>query len=377
MAWPLTYLDFLAVTRTNKKTAVNQFINEALVQSYLLGLLIDGRGLDEITQGGTSIVDFIQYRTNSSSAFYAPGDQQTPVATDTVQQISLPWRFLSSNYAWENEERALNEADVDKFIRVKDLYESGCLTDQIQKTEDSFWAVPSTTDMEASAGRIPYSIPCFINEYTNTVPTGFTTVMGTNPATITQWQNQRVGYTVSNLTNPTSSTGLLKALRNMSEKVRFRPVAFGKAKGATHQEADNVASKLVIVTGSDGIDQYQNCLYATNDRTASPSDAGNMDYTYRGHKMSYVTAVDTAAIYSGGLSGTHSSGVAATGAPRFYFINGEYIKPIFNSNRFMDEDEPIRGGQNRPNSYVQYYWTQQNLWCSSRKRQGIVYPSAL
>ncbi len=90
-----------------------------------------------------------------------------------------------------------------------------------------------------------------------------------------------------------------------------------------------------------------------------------------------VSALATAAIYSGGLSGTHSSGVAVAGSPRYYFFNGEYMKPIFNSNKFMDDSrEPMCVGVDRPNSYVKWFFNQQQLWCSSRRRQGIVYPSA-
>lgn len=385
MSFPLSYLDFLAVTRTNKKTPIGDFLNEALTNSYVLSILLEGRGIEEITQGGTQIVDFIQIGTNGSFGFYAPGDQQTPVASDTMKQISQPWRFAQSNYAFEDEEIALNEADVDRFIKLKDGYESGCLTDQVQGTEDSLWAVPSNSDMESTTGRKPYSIPTFINEFTNTVPSGFTTIMGVNPATVIAWQNQRQGYTVSQLTNATSSVGLLQALLKMTNKVRFKPVNFRQAK--KHQEADKM-DRLMIITNLDGIVQYQNCLYSTNDRTASASDAGNQEIAYQGRALMYVTALDYAGIYSGALSGTTASqtnpltnasvsNCAATGAPRYYFMNGDYMKPIFNSNRFMEQDVPIRGGQDRPKSYVQYYWTQQQLWCSSRKRQGIVYPSAL
>lgn len=384
MPFPTTYLDYLLVTRENKKSPFNQFLNEALAQSYLLSILLEGRGIEEITQGGTAIVDFIQVATNGSFGFYAPGDQQTPVSTDTMRKISQPWRFASSNYAWENEEIALNEADVDKFMEQEEAYKSGCVTDQVQGTEDSFWAVPSTSDMESTGGRKPYSIPCFINEFSNTVPTGFTTVMGINPATNIAWQNQKVGYTASQITNPAHTQGLLQSLRKMSNKVRFKPVAFAKAK--KYQEQDKT-DKLMIVTSDDGQAQYQACLYQTNDRTAKPSDAGNVSTTFNGRELMYVTALDYAGIYSGALSGSTASqsnpltgasvaNCAATGFPRYYFINGDYLKPIFNSNRFMKEDEPIRGGQDRPNSYVQYYWTQQQLWCSSRRRHGIVYPSA-
>lgn len=385
MSFPVSYLDFLAITRTNKKSRYNQFLNEALNQSYLLSALIKANGMENVSQGGQKIVDFIQTGTNGSFSFYAPGDQQTPVATDTMKQIEGPWRFSSANYAFENEEKALNEQDVDKFIRLMDAYESACVTDIVQGTEDSLWGVPSSNDMEATGGRKPYSIPVFINELTSSIPSGFTTVMGVNPSSVPVWRNQQEGYTMSTIATAASATGLLTALLKMSEKVNFRPVPFGTAK--KYQE-DSKLSKLMIVTSVDGLVQYQNCLYNTNDKTAKISDAGNPSWEYRGYPLMQVTALSYAGIYSGAVAGTTDTvthpitgasitNAAKIGAPRYYFMNGEYLKPIFNKESFMDDSrEPMCVGVDRPNSYVKWFFNQQQLWCSSRKRHGIVYPSA-
>lgn len=384
MAFPGSYLDYLAVTRTDKYTPMGDFLNEALSQSYVLSILIEANGIDNITQGGTAIVDFIQVAQNNSFGFYAPGDQLTPAQADTMKQISAPWRYASFNYAFENEIIALNEEDVSKFEKLDEIYESSAFNSCIDGTEASLWAVPSNSDMEAVGGRQPYSIPVFINEFTNGTPSGFTTIMGVNPSTSPVWRPQQQAYTMANISDPKSNTGLLRALQRMSSLVQFRPVRFGKT--GKYQD-DNAVDSLMLITNLDGQTQYQNCLYATNDRTATPTDAGNKMIEFQGRELMYVTYLDYAGIYSGAAAGTTATqtnpltgqsftNAAATGAPRVYFINGKFMKPLFNKNRFMYMDEPIRVGVERPNSYVQWYFNQQQLWCASRKRHGIVYPSA-
>jgi hypothetical protein len=375
MAFPGSYLDYLAVTRTDKYTPMGDFLNEALAQNYVLSILMEANGIDNITQGGTAIVDFIQVGQNNSFGFYAPGDQLTPAQADTMKQISAPWRFASFNYAFEN---------VARFEKLDEIYESSAYNSCIDGTEASLWAVPSNADMEAVGGRQPYSIPVFVNEFTNGTPSGFTTVMGVNPSTYPVWRPQQQPYTMANISDPKSNTGLLHAFQRMTSLVQFHPVRFGKT--GKYQE-DNKVDALMILTNLDGQTQYQNCLYATNDRTVSPADAGNKVLEYRGREIKYVTALDYAGIYSGAAAGTTASATnpltgqsfsncAAVGAPRYYWINGMYAKPIFNKNRFMYMDEPIRVGVERPNSYVQWYFNQQQLWFRSRKRHGIIYPSA-
>lgn len=373
MAFPTTYADFLLVDRANKKTPIGEFLVEAVSQSYTLSLFVKGRTIEQLTQGGTAITDFIQTADNNSFGFYGPGDQQTPVSADTLKQISLPWRFSQCNFAWETEEMELNEDDVDKFLNLDDAYRSGAVMAQVNGTEASLWTVPATADMEASTGKVPYSIPCFINEFTSTIPTGFTTVMGVNPSTTSRWRNQKSAYTAANIGSPSDTTGLLMSLMDCAENTRFRTVDFGKSKSLQEKE---MLDRMGIVTSLDGLKQYQKALFNANDRTVSVSDAGNKTLQFRGYPMEQVTALATAAIYSSTLAASHTSGVANAGYPRYYFLNGEYLKPIFHSKKFMEPGTPINGGQERPNSWVQYFWTKQNLWCRSRQRLGIVYPSA-
>jgi hypothetical protein len=375
MAFPGSYLDFVLATRDVKLTKPDDVINEAMQNSYILTEMLRGKDAESITKGGSALVDFIQTATNGSFQTYRPGDNLTPVSADATKKISLAWRFMQCNYSWLDEEVVLNTDDPAAFFDIKRRYEAMAVTDFVQGIENKLWAVPSNTDMEdASNGKEPYSIPCFVNEHTNTLPSGFTTVMTLSPSTTTVWQNQKAGYTAANIANLTSTTGLMQALDTCLEKVEFEPVPFGPAK--QFQEPSNL-SKMMIATTLNGRNVYKSLLRSGNDRTVRPQDAAYGSVTFSGYPLKRVNALETAAIYTGvGVAGSHTSGVANDGYPRFYFLNLNYLYPIFNRDKFFDPLAPIKGGPNKPNFNVQYYMTMGQLWCGSRKRQGIVYPSA-
>lgn len=373
MAFPTSYADFLLADRYNKKSPVGEFLVEAVSQSYTLSLFMGNRGVEKLTQGGQGITDFIQVADNNSFGFYGVGDSHTPVAADTLKAITLAWKNAECNYGWEAEEMELNEDDIDKFLNLDEAYRSGAIMAQVNGTEASLWTNPATADMEAATGKIPYSIPCFINEFSNTVPTGFSTVMTLSPSANARWRNQKVAYTAANLRSPGASDGLILGLMNLCELTNFKLVDFAKSRSLQEKQK---LDRMGIVTNLDGKIQLQAAMYNANDRTFAVNDAGNKTLQYNGYPVEQVTALATAAIYGSTLAASHSSGVAATGYPRYYCLNGEYLYPIFHSKHFMEPSEPIHGGSSRPRSWVQYFWTKQNLWCRSRQRLGILYPSA-
>jgi hypothetical protein len=255
--------------------------------------------------------------------------------------------------------------------------EGDAVIDFVQGVENKLWATPNNSDMEDQTnGKESYSIPVFVNEFTNGLPTGFTTIMTVDPTTTTVWKNQQSGYSKANALNTTGSdNSILQAMDTCLEQVDFEPVPFGPAK--PFQENDK-AMDLMLTTSLDGMSTYKKIIRSLNDRTSSPQDAALGGATYAGYKLKRVNALETAAIYNGPgvLSGSHSSGVAVAGYPRYYFLNTKYLYPIFNKDRFFQKKELVNGGINLPNFWAQYYMTMMQLWCASRKRHGIVYPSA-
>jgi hypothetical protein len=60
---------------------------------------------------------------------------------------------------------------------------------------------------------------------------------------------------------------------------------------------------------------------------------------------------------------------------RYWWVNGNYLTPIFHSRRYFEKHEVLRH-PNQPFTYVQVVDCWWNLFCNSRQRQGIVAPLA-
>ena len=110
--------------------------------------------------------------------------------------------------------------------------------------------------------------------------------------------------------------------------------------------------------------------------------------TYGGIELEYVANLDSAALYTAASGDvncpedeTEADGAGAGAAqaaytqPRYYWINANYLLPVFHSKRYM-ERHPVMTHPNQPFTHVQPVdcWT--NLICRSRQRQGIVSPAA-
>ena len=72
-----------------------------------------------------------------------------------------------------------------------------------------------------------------------------------------------------------------------------------------------------------------------------------------------------------GAGNTDTQGVHG---PRYYWINGKYINPVFHSSRYFTRHE-VMTHPNQPFTHVQPVDCWCNIVCRSRQRQGIVVPA--
>ena len=84
---------------------------------------------------------------------------------------------------------------------------------------------------------------------------------------------------------------------------------------------------------------------------------------YSGIPIKYISTLDTALVDNGSA--------LETGKPFFYFINLNYLYPIFHTEKYMTEKEPLQHPR-QPFSYVVWKTTYYNLFMRSRKRQGLI-----
>ena len=183
--------------------------------------------------------------------------------------------------------------------------------------------------------------------------------------------------------------GLLTAFDEMFLKLDFRT----PSTRAEYFEKPSMNRQMILCSRL-GINNYKQALRASNDTLVSYQDPAYNAPTYSGIELMYCSNLDTAAIYpktSAGLvrsayNGAISAASTTAGATevsadtidsgaRYWWVNGNYLTPIFHSRRYFEKHEVLRH-PNQPFTYVQVVDCWWNLFCNSRQRQGIVAPLA-
>lgn len=323
-----------------------------------------------------------------------------------------------------------------QYKRLKRQKEQRLWTSLLNGFENDLWYTTfgQSAEMEGTGGKLPFSLPAFITEvpdFNNTAlggprggaPLGWTSVMGlaqnegkNDTDGEIRWTNQISHYnstasatggvgagannprvTLTNNANgrdttganfTTTSGGLITAFDDMFLKLEFTPPS-------TKQEyfEKPALNRQMILCSRLGINQYKQCLRQFNDTLVSYQDAAYGAPAFSGIELMYCSNLDNAAIFPGGASGSIPTRTAASGAlsanfstsvgcdeatatdagARYYWVNGNYLTPIYHSRRFFTKHEVMKH-PNQPFTYVQVVDCWWNLFCNSRQRHGIVAP---
>lgn len=384
-----TFNDFIETTGPAYLEGPESVVNEAVENNYLLRRFLRGKAPDEVIQGGSTIKDTIMFDEDSTYQHYQPNETFTWQNPQVLTSWEINWRFAVDHMAYTDQEVELNitsgmtkGARHHQFKKLKRTLEQRMWTSMLNGMEGDLFAVPEVADQETNTGLKPYSLAAFINQDTNglfysgNTPTGktaWTTVEGLNPSTYSKWVPQQVTYGSLDAVTGTVTDNLFTAFDQMFLDVQFVPPP-------TMQEYfDNpTLNAMFIATSKLGLRQYQQMLRTAQDTfvTASRQDPSYSKPTYSGIALEYVSKLDDAALYStDGSTGAYGTETAAnnTGA-RYYWINANYIKPVFHTSRYMYKHAPMRH-PNQPFTTIVPVDSWCNLVCRSRQRQGIVYPS--
>lgn len=433
-----TFNDFMAATGPTYLTSADAVINEAVKNTYAFSRLLKDKTSEATVQGGNEIRDVIMFDDASTYDHYLPNDTFNWRNNQVLDTIKCPWRFSLDHMAWTDHEVELNSGEGSgrdyvkaQYKRLKRQKEQRMWTSLLNGFENDLWASPfgNSSEMESPGGKLPYSLPCFINEvpdFNNAfgvrggLPLGWSTVMQlANNATNSdvagedRWTNQISYYDptpsgtagantpmstytgiencrVNGQTFSASIGGLITAFDEMFLKCEFTPPS-------TKQEyfEKPTLNRQMILCSRLGINQYKQALRASNDTLVSYQDAAYTNPTFSGIELMYCSNLDTAAIFPKLSSGTTQRTTAITdivaasttaGATetdstvidpgaRYYWVNGNYLTPIYHSRRFFTKHEVMKH-PNQPFTYVQVVDCWWNLFCNSRQRHGIVAPLA-
>jgi hypothetical protein len=378
----VNFPDFMKATGPAYLSSAEAVINEAAKRTYVLGLLLRGRGLDEILQGGSKIKDTLMFDDASTYQHFRPNATFSWQMPQVLTEWEINWRFSLDHLAWNEttvrlnvDKRMTKDAQKVQYKRLKRTIEQRMWTSMYNGIENDLWASPHGAtnygQMEGASGELPYSIPSFITEEANALPNGWTNVMGINPATETRWQNYRGQY---NFNDPADAggnyTGLFDLFDAAFQQIKFQPpdVTMGK----DSFEALKM-SKLHILTSYRGERLYKRLLRDSNDTLVSQQDPAYNRPMNAGVQIRGIEQLGNAALYNNG-SGTFVSEMNAQNVgPRFYLINGEYLGPVFHSEAYMERLE-AKQPTDQVDAWViptLLFW---NLVCKSRQRHAIIYP---
>ena len=183
---------------------------------------------------------------------------------------------------------------------------------------------------------------------------------------------------------------LFTAFDRMFMRLRYE----APATRAQYFENDNL-SRQMILTSREGVQFYRRLLRISNDTLVNYQDAAYNNPVYSGIDITYCSDLDNAAIFPAETTSVadnfaaYDNSFVADGAfpafntelntntiakgPRYYFVNGNYLTPIFHSKRYFKTHEVLRH-PNQPFTYVMPVDCWHNLFCNSRQRHGIVTP---
>ncbi len=350
-----TFQDWVKATNERVLTPPKDIISDAVNRTYALADALRGRGEDEVVQSGASITDRLQLVSGSQFSFYDPNEQFTPVIEDTLTKIQCPWRFAKDLWAWTDHEIKLNGGD--RLIQWKNLRDSKRQASHVSLyngVEAAIWATANQNTMEsltATGGR-PYSILAFIAE-NGIQPSGWTTtIQQVDPTANPRWQNQ-----VSNYAAAQVDTTLVSGMENL-----WRLVKFESPETKEDYFRETKFRKMKVYTNLDGWRMAVRLLRQSNDRNYPTNDLGyaTEDPVFGRIPIKWVEALEAQSY--------------ASGQPRFFFVNYEYLFPVYHAERYMYETDPINGGHMQPYSWVVYKDVWYNWFCRSRWRQGILVP---
>lgn len=409
------FVNFTNMTPALFLSSPEKIINDAAKQNYgALKRCLFGRNIAEILQGGERIKEWLLLSATSTFQTYQPNDPFNYSNPQDGTKVELFWRFSRDHMTFVEQEVMLNAGEMSEgamkrmWKKVRFAKEQRMWTSILGGLEDQFWQPAHVytggtdwyTQMESSSGQQPYSILAFVTEDTQAPgdnsgitylnhPQGWTTLESVDPESNSNWRNKCRRYYAAQADTSTHINNLFNAFDRMWLDLQY-------VAPPTRQEyfENPTLNKQTIMTSKRGQALYKRALRNSNDQLVQKQDPAYNNPQYSGIDVEYVATLDTAANYRADADNDDSTFVAEdsstlatntggtiwsqtdwTYGPRFYWLNFNYIKPFYHSEKFIKMDKAMNSRE-QPETYTQNVFCWHNNVCTSRRRQGIVGPGA-
>lgn len=378
------FTDFVKSTPPAWASSSEKFVNELQATNYPLRRFLKGRDMDTTFQGGSDIRDEIILDNAGTFSMVSPETETNWTNTQTGTIWKIPWRFAQVYMSWVAQEVDLNAAP-EVWKRVKKLKQYGLANDVVNGLNGKLFQKPNKDTMEsftADPGE-PYSVLCFASEQTNGLPNTLTTtadggawtkIQDIDPTVKTRWKRTAASYGASG-TGFTANVAdnVTATFDDIVQDLEYQ------LPGTMNEYFENTQMfRQVIWTTKTGIKRYKALQRAENDVVVQPNQQDPYWNTpaYAGIAMERAPDLETVTAY-----GTSGAGVVQESTtnnsigPRYIFANMNYLKMAFHDKWYFKYLDVFSPEKNRT-KYILPMQIWFNLYCTSLRHQGIVYPAA-
>lgn len=245
-----------------------------------------------------------------------------------------------------------------------------------QSIENAMWAPANQTTMFTNPTR-PVSIPALITEadsggyalQADTTP--LTQVYNASLTDIPTFKNGAYEYAALG-GNTTDGEDLLGELEQAWMLSSYEPIPIGG-----HEYGPGNEAKQVMFTSHWGIRVLMAALRSGQTQWGTHEYLSGGSVRIGPMLFKAVNALDTALLYDGGGSALVNEASATKNGPRFYGVDTSCTKLLMEEGHFMRMEDPVKMTvAGKPYEIHQGCKSKLQLWCTDRRRNFIVSPSA-
>ena len=264
--------------------------------------------------------------------------------SDVMQTANIPWRHVTTNYAIERREIAMNRApaEIVDLVRIR---RNDAMIDMAKHLEERFWTKPATSADNQRMYGIPYWIvyPGTVSgngSFAGTNPSGFSAGAGNlSSTTYPAWSNWASTYTAI------TSTDLIRKWR--------RAATFTNFKAPVPSPSYNTGNQYGYYTNYNVIGPLEEALEAQNDNLGNDIASKDGRLLFRQVAVTWVPYLE------------------ANTANPVYGINWGCLKPAFLAGEYMREEGP-NAASNQHTVFVTHVDTTLNLMCTNRRMNFVL-----
>lgn len=264
--------------------------------------------------------------------------------SDVMQTANIPWRHVTTNYAIERREIAMNRApaEIVDLVRIR---RNDAMIDMAKHLEERFWTKPSaSTDNQRMYG-IPYWIvyPGTVSgdgSFAGGNPSGFSAGAGNlDSGQYSGWKNWAATY--SSITK-----------EDLVRKWR-KAATFTNFKAPVPSPSYSTGSNYGYYTNYNVIGPLEEALEAQNDNLGNDIASKDGKLLFRQVPVTWVPYLES------------------NSANPVYGINWGCLKPAFLAGEYMREEGPT-AASNQHTVFVTHVDTTLNLMCSNRRMNFVL-----